>query len=118
MSDILPMFQERENGGHIKVNLPEERIPAQVSIEQPPVVDDQGDRELCVKYSASKAIVNGLWHCKWTNSRFDASQDFVLGLLHGDKDDVLAAINPTYLHGRNLHIYRMKKKTTSGKSLF
>ena len=42
MSDISPIFQERENGGHIKVNLPKERIGAQVSFEQLPVVDHQG----------------------------------------------------------------------------
>ena len=68
-----------------------------------PVVDYQGDREVCVKAAASKAIVAGLWHSKWTNSRFDADQKFVHGLLHGDRDDVLASINPTYLLGRNLN---------------
>ena len=52
-----------------------------------PVVDHQGDMPVCVKAAASKAIITGLWHSKWTNSRFDAKQDFVLGLLHGDKDD-------------------------------
>ena len=68
------------------------------------VVDQQGDKNVCVKAAASKAIVTGLWHSKWTESRFDADQKFVHGLLHGDRDDKLAAINPTYLHGRNLWI--------------
>ena len=69
-----------------------------------PVVDDQGDRGECVKAAASKAILAGLRHSKWTESRFDAKQDFLLELLHGDKDDILACINPTYLNGRNLRI--------------
>ena len=106
MSDILPIFQERENGGHIKCNPSKERIQSQLSVEQLYVVDahDQGDRGVYVRAAASKAIVTGLWHSKWTKSRFVADQELVLGLLQADKDDILASINPTYLHGRNLKI--------------
>ena len=65
------------------------------------VVDDQGDSDLCVKAAASKAIVNGLWHCKWTKSKFDADQNFVFGLLNGDKVDKLEKNQP--------HLPRWKK---------
>ena len=78
---------------------------------QQAVVDHQGNRNVCVKAATSKAIVAGLWHSKWTESRFDADQKFVLGLLHGDKDDKLSAINPTYLDGRNLKIQNDRKST-------
>ena len=80
------------------------------TFEEMPVVDDQGDRGVCVKAAAAKAILAGLWHSKWTESRFDADQKFVLGLLHGDKDDILADINPTYLNGRKLRIQNEENK--------
>jgi len=75
------------------------------------VVDDQGDRVVCVEVATSKAILAGLWHSKWTKSRFVADQEFVLGLLQEDKEGMLAAINPTLLHGRNLRIWNEEKCT-------
>ena len=83
------------------------------TLEQPTVVDQQGDRGVCVKAAASKAILAGLWHSKWTKSRFVADQEFVIRLLQEDKDDKLAAINPTLLHGRNLGIQNEEKCTGS-----
>jgi len=77
------------------------------------VVDDQGDRVVCVEVATSKAILAGLWHSKWTKSRFVADQEFVIRLLQEDKDDKLAAINPTLLHGRNLGIQNEEKCTGS-----
>ena len=69
-----------------------------------PIVDNQGDREVCVKAATSKAVVAGLEYCKWTGYRFDANQQFILGSLHGDKLDILSSINPCQLNGRYLKI--------------
>ena len=93
------------------------------TLEHLPVVDDQDDTKwldlplsddqvdgVCVRAAASKAIVAGLWHSKWTESRLDADQEVVLGLLHRHKNDnqcgnnLYLATNPTYLHGRHLRI--------------
>ena len=57
-----------------------------------------------MKAATSKAVVAGLEYSKWTPARFDANQDFVLGALHGDKDDILKEINPCILSGRKLRI--------------
>jgi len=74
------------------------------TLAAPPKVDNQGNKEVCVKAAASKAVVGGLWSGKWTNSNFDADQAYVAGLLHGDSEDSLISINPCSLDGRVLKI--------------
>ena len=76
-------------------------------------IDNQGDRNICVRSLISKAITNGLYFGKWTKGSFLVDQQFVLGTLLGDRFDTLDECAPVDLKGRILRLQNHATKRWS-----
>ena len=93
----------RETDGPLSSNFTKSYVKSNVHI------DNQGDRNICVRSSISKAITNGLYFGKWTKGSFPVDQQFVLGTLLGDRFDTLDECVPVNLKGR---VLRLQNYTT------
>jgi len=89
-------------------------MPDRDVLSEQPWVNNQGDKGICVRAALCKPIVAGLEKKKWIEYRFDAGQEFVLGLLMGDRDDTYEASDPCDLNRRVLRIKnRLDNKWTT-----